>query len=93
MRVSYSYIYDNIILLFSLAKEPTLALLTFTNGFRLMEKAALTWPIIAANLCLDNIEIIRANRYSSEAEKASQVFTEWLNNAPRLNGGKYGKTC
>ena len=74
------------------AKGPALALLTFTNGFKLMEKAASKWEIVAANLRLDNIENIKSDKYSSETEKASQVFTEWLNNAPQLNGGKYPKT-
>ena len=57
-----------------------------------MERAASKWDIIAANLRLDNIENIRSDRFSTETEKTSQVFTEWLNNAPKLNGGKYPKT-
>ena len=81
-----------IILLFIPEKEPTLALLTFINGFKLVERAALKWEIVASNLCLDNIENIKSGRYSTETDKASQVFTEWLDNAPKLNGGKYPKT-
>ena len=73
-------------------KEPTLALLTFINGFKLIERAAPKWEIIAANLCLDNIGNIRSDKCSSETDKSNQVFTEWLNNASQLNGGKYPKT-
>ena len=73
-------------------KEPTLALLTFINGFKLIERAAPKWEIVASNLRLDNIENIKSDKYSSETDKASRVFTEWLDNAPKLNGGKYPKT-
>ena len=66
--------------------------MTFINGFKLIERAAPKWEIVAANLRLDNIENIKSDKYSSETDKAEQVFTEWLDNAPNLNGGKYPKT-
>ena len=97
--VSISDIHDTepdnimiIILLFFPAKKPTLALLTFINGFKLVERAAPKWEIVASNLRLDNIGNIKSDKHSSETDKVEQVFTEWLNNAPQLNGGKYPKT-
>ena len=85
------YFRISLIILFSPEPEPTLALLTYTNGFQLMERAASQWHIVAANLRLDNIENIRSE-YRTNTEKAEKVFTKWLNNAPKLNEGKYPKT-
>ena len=56
-----------------------------------MEKVASKWDIVAANLCLDNIENIRSE-YSTDTKRAEKVFTTWLKDAPNLNEGKYPKS-